>query len=300
MNVIECNEVTKVYGGTKAVNYLSFTIKENTITGLIGRNGAGKSTILKLIAGHIKISSGELRVFSEQPFNSLKVSSNLMFVDENMVFPNSISLAAILKEVGKFYANWDEELANRLFQHFSFKENDRYDRLSKGKKSTFHFIVGLAARCSITIFDEPVNGMDASVRKDFYRAILKDYIDHPRTIIISSHLLTEMENLLEDILLIKDGEKCLHMSVPRLKEYAIGLTGASHVIEEWTDRSTVLYKKSLPNNYVYVVIENQLSRVEREQAKSNGVEFTQVSAEELCMMLTGNMTGGIDDVFNRN
>ncbi|WP_456276282.1 ATP-binding cassette domain-containing protein [Bacillus sp. AK128] len=300
MNVIECKKVSKEYGQTKAVHNLTFTIEENKITGLIGRNGAGKSTILKMIAGLINKTSGELIVFSEQPFNSLKVSANLIFIDENMIFPNSMPLAKILEEAGKFYPNWDMKLAEGLFKYFLFKKTDRYDYLSKGKKSTFNMIVGLSARCPLTIFDEPTNGMDASVRKDFYRALLKDYIEFPRTIILSSHLLTEMENLLEDILLIKDGEKCLHMPVLDMKEFAIGLSGTPSLVEEWTKNAKVLHKKRISNEVLYAVIEDQFSKEEKEHAKGKGMELSPVSAEELCMFMTSNTTGGIDDVFNRS
>ncbi|MBM7660212.1 ABC-2 type transport system ATP-binding protein [Bacillus mesophilus] len=300
MSVIKCKEVTKIYGRAKAIHNLSFTIEENKITGLIGRNGAGKSTLLKMIAGLIKKSDGEISVFSEQPFNSLKVSSNLIFIDENMIFPNSLSLIEIIKAAGTFYSNWDKELAHGLLTYFSFKGNERYEHLSKGKKGTFNMIVGLSARCPITIFDEPTNGMDASVRKDFYRALLKDYLAFPRTIILSSHLLAEMEHILEDILLIKDGQKCLHMPVLDMKEFAIGLSGQPELVEEWIKGLKVLHKKNIGSNQVYVVVEDQFNKDEKDQVKSKGIELSSVSTEELCVFLTDKMTGGIDDVFNRN
>ena len=184
MKVIECNNLTKTYQGRNVLRNLSFSIEENKITGLIGRNGVGKTTLLKILAGFIKKTSGEVSVFTEDPFNSLTVSANSIFVDDQMGFPPALQLKEILEVAGSFYPNWDSEFAKRLFDYFSFDPKHYHNRLSKGKTSTFNMIIGLASRCPLTIFDEPTTGMDEAVRKDFYRALLKDYIAHPRTIIL--------------------------------------------------------------------------------------------------------------------
>ncbi|WP_226038045.1 ABC transporter ATP-binding protein [Aquibacillus saliphilus] len=299
MNVIECNQLSKAYGKFDALNLLSFRIEENKITGLIGRNGAGKTTLLKIIAGYLKKSSGELRVFSEDPFNNLKLSANTIFVDDDMNFPPALTIRQLLQAAGTFYQNWDMDLALRLFDYFEFNPNQKHDNLSKGKRSTFNMIVGLAARCPITIFDEPTTGMDAAVRKDFYRALLKDYLAHPRTIILSSHLLNEMVEILEDILLIKNGEKYFQMSIADVKEFAIGISGQKQIVNEWITGKEILYKKSYTLGNTYVVVRNDLSEAELESAKRKGLEISPVAADDLCIYLTGDTKGGIDDVFDR-
>jgi len=178
MSVIQCENLTKSFGRFKALDSLSFEIEENKITGLIGRNGAGKTTLLKLIAGYLKPTSGELHVFLQHPFNSLLVSGNTIFVDDNMAFPESFTLEDILTEVAPFYPNWDARLAAGLFDYSSVNPKIRHSRLSKGSKSLFNSIIGIASHCPLTIFDEPTTGMDSAVRKDFYRALLKDYLEY--------------------------------------------------------------------------------------------------------------------------
>jgi ABC-2 type transport system ATP-binding protein len=299
MKVVVFNEVSKVYGQKKALNKLSFSIEKNKITGLIGRNGAGKTTLLKLIAGFIHETSGEVHVFSEKPFNNLKVSSNRIYIDDQQYFPNSLTLKDILQSASTFYVNWDKELADRLFDYFSFHPKQHYYTLSKGMKSTFNMIIGLAARCPLTILDEPTTGMDSSVRKDVYRALLKDYIDHPRTIILSSHLLNEIEDLLEDVLLIKDGEKRLHLPVADLKEYAIGINGKEDIVMEIVRNREILHQKRIGIDGVYVVVENNFTEFETENYRLKGVELTSVASDDLCTYLTSKTNGGIDDVFNR-
>ena len=142
-----------------------------------------------------------------------------------MALPATLNLSETLDAARRFYPNWDHRLALRLFDYFSLNPRQLHKNLSKGMKSTFNMIVGLSARCALTIFDEPTVGMDAAVRKDFYRALLQDYLQHPRTIIFSSHLLKEIEDILEEVLLLREGQKRLHLPADQLREYAVGLRG---------------------------------------------------------------------------
>jgi ABC-2 type transport system ATP-binding protein len=297
VKVIECTGLTKTYLRKPVLNNLTFSIEENTITGLIGRNGAGKTTLLKILAGFIQETSGKVRVFDEDPFNSLFVSTNSIFVDDQMIFPPALQLQEILEVAGSFYPNWDMKLAKGLAKYFDFDPKNYHNRLSKGKTSTFNSIIGLAARCPLTILDEPTTGMDEAVRKDFYRALLKDYLTHPRTIIISSHHLNEIEDLLEDVLLIKDGKKHLQLPISQLKEWAIGIKGPTEKVLEITNGEELIYENRIGAGTMYAVVKNNFASMEIEKA---GLELTPVRASDLCVYLTNDSKGGIDDVFNQH
>ncbi|MEH7073088.1 ABC transporter ATP-binding protein [Neobacillus drentensis] len=298
MSVIECHGLTKKYERNRALNNLSFKIEENKITGLIGRNGSGKTTLLKIIAGHLKETTGEIKVFSEKPFNNLTISANLIFIHDQMNLPTALNLQEILAAAAKFYENWDAKLAYRLFDYFSFNQSQYYQDLSKGMKSTFNIILGLSARCPLTLFDEPTTGMDAAVRHDFYRAVLKDYIAYPRSFIISSHHLNEIEDLLEEVMLIKEGKAHLHLPVEDFKEWAIGIQGKSSIVQEWTKDREIIHTKNIGTDQSYVVVRNQFSDQERQRARTAGLNLTSVTASDLSVYLTGKTEGGIDDVFN--
>ncbi|MCB8814007.1 ATP-binding cassette domain-containing protein [Desulfosporosinus shakirovi] len=300
MNVIQCHDVTKSYGQNRALDHLSFEIGENKITGLIGRNGAGKTTLLKMIAGYIKPTQGELQVFTRKPFNNLDVSAKTIFIDDNMTFPDSFRLTDILSEVAPFYAAWNSSLADALFNYFSFDPNQAHSNMSKGSKSTFNSIIGIATRCPLTIFDEPTTGMDSAVRKDFYKALLKDYLEHPRTILLSSHLLSELEEILEDILLIDNGSKCLHLPIMELRELAVGIRGNEQALLTFVEGKELIYKEEFAKGSLYVVIKKESIEQEFKHVRQNGLEVLPISPDDLCVYLTGKTGGGIDDVFKRS
>ncbi|WP_027963637.1 ABC transporter ATP-binding protein [Halalkalibacillus halophilus] len=300
MKAIQCENLTKRYKKFAAVDDVTFTIEENTITGLIGRNGAGKTTLLKTIMGYFKPSSGSVRVFEENPFNSLKVSANAIYVDDYMTLPQDVPLSNILDFAKSFYTNWNHELALKLFQYHEFHSDEQVQSLSKGRKMTFQTIIGIAARCPLTIFDEPTTGMDYAVRQEFYRTILKDYIAHPRTIIISTHLFNELEDFLENILLMDNGKVQLHSSIDQLQSYTIGITGSSSKLTQLIEKREVIYKREISSEQQYVVINNDLTTAELQYINQEGLATSSVASADLTMYLTTSKKGGIDDVFNRS
>ena len=115
MTVITCENVVKTYNRQAILKNITFMIEEKKITGLIGRNGVGKSTLLHLIKGNIRPTKGDIQVLSHKPFNDLLVSANTILVDEQMLFPSSISLKEILEEGKRFYPNWDQSINESLF-----------------------------------------------------------------------------------------------------------------------------------------------------------------------------------------
>ncbi|MBA2176324.1 ABC transporter ATP-binding protein [Halobacillus locisalis] len=300
MKAIHCKELTKQYRRKAALDGVDLSIDDNKIIGLIGRNGAGKTTLLKIISGMLRESSGHVEVFSKRPFNNLFVSANSIYIDDQMNFPPSLTLKELLKEGRRFYKNWDHDLALRLFEHFGFHEKESHKNLSKGKESTFNMIVGLCSRCPLTIFDEPTTGMDAAVRKDFHRALLKDYIAHPRTILLSTHYMNEMEDLFEEVVLLDHGKLRLHTTMDDLREYAIGLSGKVSSVQPWLEGRDVLDQQESGLDDVQVAVKHDYTDGEIQRMRLDGISVTSIQPTDACMFLTKQEGGGLDHVFRSN
>ena len=176
-------------------------MQADTITGLLGRNGAGKSTLMRIITGQEFVSSGTVRVGGQNPLENDAVLGRMMFVKESQIYPD-IKVKRALEAASWFYPNWDAELAGQLMDDFALPDNRAIKKLSRGMHSAVGIVIGMAARAEITLFDEPYLGLDAVARQIFYDRLLADYAEHPRTVLLSTHLIDEVANLLEHVIVI--------------------------------------------------------------------------------------------------
>lgn len=292
--VLQTKKLTRSYGTKKAVNDITLTLEENNIIGLIGRNGAGKTTFLKMLAGYTRPTSGELTLWEQPVFDNIDVVSQLVFVDEEIHYSPSFRLEDILQVSAHAYPHWDDAFARKLIRYFGLDTKKHYKKLSRGMKTQFNIIVGLASRAPLTLLDEPTLGLDAAVRKDFYNILLKDYMEHPRTIIISSHLLSEMENLLTELVLIDEGSLILHEPIDVLQEYGVYLEGNKSTILDFTEQKTVYSTETLGQSAM-VAIRNDLSDTERAYLQSANIELRKIPVQDMCIYLTkGREEGGFD------
>jgi ABC-2 type transport system ATP-binding protein len=287
--------MSKAYRTKTALNNINFSIDENKIVGLIGRNGAGKTTLLRICAGYLLPTTGEIKVYGEANFNNLNSISELVFVSEDIQYDKSMKLSDIMRLGKAFYENFDDAVARDLLRVFNLSEKLKYSNLSTGMKTQFNIIMGLSARAKLTIFDEPTLGLDVAVRKQFYDILLKEYMEFPRTIIISSHLLSEIENLLEEVIILHNGEILLHKPIDEMQEYAVYLTGKKDVVLEFIKEKRTFFTDNLGNT-VKVAIENDLSEKEILLLSAKGVLVNKVPTEDVFIYLTNkNERGEIID-----
>ena len=297
--MIKATNLTKKYGANFALKDMDFEIEEGKLIGLIGRNGAGKTTLMKIMCGNTSVTSGKLEVFGKNPFNSLFVSERTIFISENMSFSQKNNLKEIIENMAVFYKNYDVKLAMKLLEYFEINTKLCHGGLSKGTKSLFNSIAGLCAHCELTIMDEPITGMDIAVRKDFYKLLLKDYIENPRTIIVSSHLLSELENIIEDIVLIHKGKTVLNMPVTDLKEYAVGITCDGAAMKDIVQKNQILYSEIYDEHVSYFVIKSEAYKEKQQSFDRLNARVQSVKVEDLCMYLTSKGEGGVMDAFGK-
>ena len=198
--------------GSRALNDLSVEIGHNTITGLFGRNGSGKSTLGMLIAGLLPIwrshgrATGKIFIDGHPVDENPEVMPGVAYIPARVEALSGSPLTLTMDLWRMARPTWDEDFARELFELFELNPSRTVDGLSVGQRSLFSAILGLAARCPITVFDEVHLGMDAVMRELFYRVLLSDFAEHPRTIILSSHLLEEVENLVDSVVFLHRGK----------------------------------------------------------------------------------------------
>ena len=187
---ISVTDLSRRYRDQAALDKVSLTVEPGTVTGLLGRNGAGKTTLLRIITGLEFPTAGEVKVFGAAPAENDAVLRRMVFVREEQAYPD-FRVGHAIRVASWFYPNWNAELAGQLLADFELPLSRRIRRLSRGMRSAVGIVIGLAARAELTVFDEPYAGLDAVARQLFYDRLLADFAEHPRTIVLSTHLIDE-------------------------------------------------------------------------------------------------------------
>ncbi|MFJ5713066.1 ABC transporter ATP-binding protein [Neobacillus sp. NPDC093127] len=284
-NVIEVKQLDKSYGTFKAVHNTSFSVQADKIYGLLGRNGAGKTTLMKMITAQIFPTSGDLKVFGENPYENAKVLSQICFIKESQKYPDLYNILDVLEVSKSIFPNWDVNFSLSLIKDFNLPLNRRIKKLSRGMLSAVGIVIGLASRAPLTIFDEPYLGLDAVSRGIFYDRLMEDYAEHPRTVILSTHLIDEVSSLLEHILVIDNGKLIIDQEAEELRDLAFTVTGQTSKVEAFLIGKEVVHREPFGGLLSATVIRVQ-NDSDQKQAAAIGLEITPVSLQQLVIYLT--------------
>lgn len=281
---VQVRDLTVRYGDTTALDRVSFDLRAGAITGLLGRNGSGKTTALSVLAAYLPSTSGSVLVDGEEPWENPRAMGATMLVRESGETIPDRPISEMLRLHANRRATFDAGLAEKLLDTFELSPKDRPDRLSRGKKSAFGVVVGLASRAPLTLLDEVHLGMDAPARYAFYDALLADWLEHPRTIVLSSHLINEVERLLEDVVVLDRGSMLTQADAEALRSRGFTVTGPADVVEQFVAYREVVARQRLGGTAQATVI-GALDDDEQ-QARLLGLELGPVSLQDLFVHLT--------------
>lgn len=240
MNAIRIHDVTKKYGNVTALDHVSLSFEYGKIYGFLGRNGAGKSTLINIIANRIFADSGEVLIDGIPAKENMRVHEKIFCMSEADLYDTSLKVKEHFKWIGRFYDSFDIEKAFRIAEKFELDTNRRFKALSKGYQSIFKLTAALALEVPYVIFDEPVLGLDANHRELFYELLLKDYEQNERTIVIATHLIEEVANLIEEVVLIDRGKVLLQENVGTLLESGYSVTGLAGEVDAYCRGKNVI------------------------------------------------------------
>lgn len=270
---------------TRAVDDITFSIPGGTICGLLGRNGAGKSTLLSALAAFREPTSGTVRIGGLDPYEHPLAVADICLVREGGDFIGTMKVDAALRLVADLRPTWDRDYADRLVDRFQLPRRKKVDALSRGMRSALAVTVGLASRASLTMFDEPHLGMDAAARYAFYDELLQDYLAHPRTILLSTHLIDEVASILEEVLIIDHGRLLLHEPIAEIQGRGAEIIGPVAAVGAFVRDVHVVSDRTLgPTRSV--ITTDRLTAEQRRAAADAGLELGPMHLQDLFVHLT--------------
>lgn len=240
MNNIEVKNITKYYDKECALQDITLQFVENKIYGLLGRNGAGKSTLLNIISNRIFACNGSVFIDGENIINNDFALNKLFLVNDKNQYPKHMKIKNIYEWTKQFYPEFDLEYAQHLSKEFSLDVNKSVKSLSTGYTSVLKIILALSVNTPYLLLDEPTLGLDANHRDLFYRLLIEKYSENPCTIIISTHLIDEITNVIEEIVIIDQGKIIRNESTEDLLSQGYTISGPADAIDAYIAEKKVL------------------------------------------------------------
>ena len=241
---IEFQHITKTFGDTRALEDVSLTLEEGKIYGLLGNNGAGKSTLLNILTGRLCPDSGTVTV-DGAPAGSDAALSRLFLVGEKNLYPDDMKVKRALDTAELFYPDFDRAYAENLAKQFELPLNKKINSLSTGYGSIFRIVLGLSVNTPYVLFDEPVLGLDAQHRDLFYKLLVRKYAESPCTMVISTHLIAEVADLIEHTVIIRKGRILQDAPTEALTAACWAVSGPAGLVDGWAAGRNVLTTTAL-------------------------------------------------------
>ncbi len=287
MSMMKCEKLCKSYGSHAVLENLELALKKGKIYGLIGRNGAGKTTLLSIMANHNPATSGRVTLDGENIWENRKALNRICFSRElNINAESGLANFAVrdyLRAAAAYLAGWDQAMADDLMKRFDLKPKDKLGKLSKGMLSMLTIVVAMASRAEFTFLDEPVAGLDVVAREQFYRLLLDEYTETGRTFVISTHIIEEAADVMEEVIILDRGRILLKENTQDLLDRARYVTGLCEDVDRATDGLVCHHVEKMGRSKGVTVL------LDREQALNPDCDVTvqPVSLQKLFVALCG-------------
>lgn len=286
---ISVRNLTVKYGDVTALDDLTLDLPGGRIYGLLGRNGSGKTTLLSMLSGFRRPPRGSIRIGGAEPWENPAVLEDVCLLGESGIVTDGDTVRGVLRRAALYRPNWDAAFADELIEAFRVPRKRYIGKLSRGQRSALGIAIAMAGRTSVTLLDEAYLGMDAPSRYAFYDLLLEDYMEHPRTIVLSTHHIDEVAPLFEAVAIIDEGRLVAFDDTDALRTRGIAVTGPPEAVARFTDAMTVLSEQRLGPT-VSVTVLGSLDETTRRSGAASGLEFSPVTLQDLFVHLTA---GGV-------
>jgi ABC-2 type transport system ATP-binding protein len=285
MSTIEIKNVTKRFGKTEALKNVSLTLEPEKIYGLLGRNGAGKTTLINVITNKIFADAGEVQVDGETAVENDRAQGKIYCMTEKNVHPWDMKVRDGFRWAREFNPGFEKDYAYSLAEKFKLETAKKIKNLSSGYNSVFKSILTLASGLPVLIFDEPVLGLDAAHRELFYRELIARYSEKPATIIIATHLIDEVAEVLEQVIILKDGEVILAKPVEAVLALAYSVSGEEASVDQYIKGKNIIHEETI-GKFKVATIYQKRENGDRANIQELGLEIIPARLQEVFISLT--------------
>ena len=215
--MIQAQDVSKSYESIPVIKNINLELKQGSIFGLIGANGAGKTTLIKTLCGIYAPDTGHVRLHDKDVYKDSDIRQNIAYVPDNITFYNNFTVKDMKDFYKNIYRNWDEDRYMTLREVFTFDEKKRIKHLSKGMKTQLLLLIALSCKPEVILMDEPTSGLDPFIRKEVLNLIVQDVSSRSTSVLISTHNVSELEQICDTVGFIDKGELKLQQDMDNLK-----------------------------------------------------------------------------------
>lgn len=276
---LSCHNLTRKFGDTTALNGVNLCLDEPKIYGLLGRNGAGKTTLLRLITNYIQPTEGSITLDEQNIWENEKAQHQIFLVTETSYFAemNANNLIQLMSEI---YPSFDKQQCLDYAKRFELDLNKKYTALSTGYKSVLRAVLSLSVHTPFLFLDEPTLGMDAFHRELFYKLLIESYSESPSCILLSTHLISEVEGLLENVIILDHGKVLIDESSEQLLAQGYCVSGRISDVDDYCSGKNIIGSSVVGGLKTTAVLG------EREQVPDT-LEITGLSLQQLFVQLVG-------------
>ncbi len=205
-SVLNLKKVCKNFGTKQVLRSVDFEVKESTIMGLVGKNGAGKTTMIKCLLGLLRPDEGEAAVFNEDPWNlNGEIKHRIGYVPQTLVGFRWMKTGNLLEYTGSFYSKWNTEKVNLLISEWGLDANSRISALSEGERQKLSIILAMGHEPDLLVLDEPVASLDPSARRQFLKQLIEINSSSNKTVLFSTHIMSDLERVAAEVSILRDG-----------------------------------------------------------------------------------------------
>ena len=284
MSVLVCENITKLEGKKEIIHNFSYNFLDNQIYAIIGNSNSRQGELLNILCAKEQPDSGTVYLDGEELYKNNLMSERLCYISHSTTFPSFLKIKEVFEMMQETFPKWDNAFAYELISHFNYNLDSHYGKLSQSKKSLLNAILGLSSLANITVFEHPIDDVDAKDRYDFFNFLYENHERYPRTFIISTSYIDEIDYLINKVLFMDRGRLFAQFTVDEIKDNFRYLSGKTEVLKSLINGVKIIGKEERGNTLT-VCIRQKLSKDDIRKYQKYLIKISEVPISSIFIYL---------------